>query len=69
MLLKNNGGIDTIRGCVIMVVQMENCMVNFIAGCILGFAVASIGFTGIAQQLDKVIDTAKNVSVKVDSGK
>ena len=44
-------------------------MTNFIAGCILGFAVASMGFTGIAQQLDKVIDTAKTVSVKVDTGK
>ena len=43
-------------------------MTNFIAGCILGFAVASMGFTGIAKQLDKVIDTAKTVSVKVDTG-
>ena len=44
-------------------------MINFIIGCILGFFVATVGFTGIAKQLDSVIDTAKNVSVKVDSGK
>ena len=44
-------------------------MINFIAGCILGFMVATVGFTGIAQALDKGLDTAKNISVKVDSGK
>lgn len=44
-------------------------MFNFIAGCILGFVVASVGFTGIATAMDKGIDTIKNVSVKVDSGK
>jgi hypothetical protein len=44
-------------------------MINFIAGCVLGFTVATIGFTGIAQALDKTLDTAKSVSIKVDSGK
>jgi hypothetical protein len=44
-------------------------MINFIAGAILGFMVATVGFTGIAQALDKGIDTAKNISVKVDTGK
>jgi len=44
-------------------------MFNFIIGCILGFMVATMGFTGIAQALDKVVDTAKTVSVKVDTGK
>ena len=43
-------------------------MINFIIGCILGFFIATVGFTGIAQQLDRVIDTAKTVSVKVDTG-
>jgi len=44
-------------------------MLNFIAGIILGVVVATVGFTGIAQALDKGIDTVKNVSVKVDTGK
>lgn len=44
-------------------------MINFIAGVILGFIVATVGFTGIAQALDSGIDTVKNVSVKVDTGK
>jgi cytochrome c biogenesis protein CcdA len=44
-------------------------MFNFIAGCVLGFVVATMGFTGIAQALDKTIETAKAVSVKVDTGK
>jgi len=44
-------------------------MFNFIIGCVLGFMVASIGFTGIAAALDKGLDSAKNISVKVDTGK
>ena len=38
-------------------------MFNFILGCILGFFVATMGFTGIAQALDKTIDSAKNITV------
>jgi capsular polysaccharide biosynthesis protein len=44
-------------------------MINFIIGCILGFVVATVGFTGVAHYLDKGIETAKSVSIKVDSGK
>jgi capsular polysaccharide biosynthesis protein len=44
-------------------------MFNFIIGCVLGFMVASVGFTGIAQALDRGIETAKTISVKVDTGK
>lgn len=44
-------------------------MFNFIIGCVLGFMVATMGFTGVAQALDKVVDTVKTVSVKVDTGK
>jgi hypothetical protein len=44
-------------------------MFNFIFGCILGFMIASVGFTGIAQALDRGIETAKTISVKVDTGK
>jgi hypothetical protein len=42
-------------------------MFNFIIGCILGFFVASIGFTGIAQALDKGLGIVKNISVDVGS--
>jgi hypothetical protein len=44
-------------------------MFNFILGCILGFFVATMGFSGIAVALDKFVDNAKTVSVKVDTGK
>jgi hypothetical protein len=44
-------------------------MFNLIAGFILGFMVATVGFGGIASALDRGIDTVKNVSVKVDTGK
>jgi hypothetical protein len=44
-------------------------MFNFILGCILGFFVATMGFTGIAQALDRGVETMKAVSVKVDTGK
>ena len=44
-------------------------MVNFIIGFVLGFFVATVGFTGIAQALDNGIETMKTVSVKVDTGK
>mgnify|MGYP003347119768 CR=1 FL=1 len=44
-------------------------MLNFIIGCILGFTVATIGFTGIATAMDKGIETVKTISVKVDTGK
>jgi hypothetical protein len=44
-------------------------MFNFIAGCILGFAVAAIGFSGITTALDNGVNKLKEVSVKMDSGK
>jgi hypothetical protein len=44
-------------------------MFNFIAGCIVGFVIATVGFTGVAKALDNGIETVKNVSVKVDTGK
>ena len=55
--------------CILNILYWRKIMFNFIIGCILGFMVASVGFTGIAQALDKGLDTAKNVSVKVDTGK
>jgi len=41
-------------------------MINFIIGCILGFFVGVIGFTGIAQALDTGIDKVKSINVNVD---
>jgi len=44
-------------------------MFNFIIGGVFGFFVATMGFTGIAQALDKGLETAKSVSVKVETAK
>jgi len=44
-------------------------MFNFIIGCVVGFVIASVGFTGVAQALDNGVETVKNISVKVDTGK
>jgi uncharacterized membrane-anchored protein YhcB (DUF1043 family) len=44
-------------------------MINLIIGVVIGFMVATMGFTGIAQALDRGIETIKTVSVKVDTGK
>jgi capsular polysaccharide biosynthesis protein len=43
-------------------------MINVIVGFVLGFFVATIGFTGVAQALDKGVETMKTISVKVDTG-
>ena len=44
-------------------------MINVIIGFVLGFFIATVGFTGVAQALDQGVETIKNVSVKVDTGK
>lgn len=44
-------------------------MINILIGFLLGFFVATMGFTGVAQALDKGIETMKTISVKVDTGK
>jgi capsular polysaccharide biosynthesis protein len=44
-------------------------MFNFIVGFILGIVVATVGFSGVVKALDNGIETVKNVSVKVDTGK
>jgi hypothetical protein len=41
-------------------------MINFALGCVLGFFVATVGFTGVAQALDGGIDKIKNVNVSVE---
>jgi len=43
-------------------------MINVFIGFVLGFFVATMGFTGVAQALDKGIETMKTISVKVDTG-
>lgn len=56
------------RGYVIMVskVRKEFVMINFVLGCILGFFVATIGFTGIAQSLDKGVDVIKSINITTE---
>lgn len=44
-------------------------MINLIIGFVLGFFVATVGFTGVAKALDNGIDSMKNISVKVDTDK
>lgn len=41
-------------------------MINLIIGFVLGFFVATVGFTGVAKALDNGIETVKNVNVTVD---
>ena len=41
-------------------------MINFIIGCVLGFVVATVGFTSIAQVLDTGISKVKSINVDVD---
>jgi hypothetical protein len=41
-------------------------MLNFIIGCVFGFFVATIGFSGVIQSLDKGIDIIKSVNVSVE---
>ena len=44
-------------------------MFNFIAGVVLGFMVATMGFTGIAQALDSGVAKVSNISISVDEKK
>jgi len=41
-------------------------MLNFVLGCVLGFFVATIGFTGIAQSLDRGVDMIKSININVE---
>ena len=41
-------------------------MFNFIVGCIFGFLVATMGFSGLAASLDKGLETIKNTSIVVE---
>jgi hypothetical protein len=41
-------------------------MINFIVGCILGFFVATVGFSGVAQSLDKGIEIIKSTNITVE---
>lgn len=41
-------------------------MINFIIGCVLGFLVGAMGFTGVAQALDKGLNTVKSINISVD---
>jgi hypothetical protein len=41
-------------------------MINFIIGCVLGFVVATVGFSGVAQSLDKGIEIIKSTNITVE---
>lgn len=42
-------------------------MVNLIAGFVLGFFVATMGLSGVANAIDSVIDKIKTTSISVDT--
>jgi hypothetical protein len=42
-------------------------MVNLIAGFVLGFFVATMGLSGVANAIDSVIDKIKTTSISVES--
>ena len=42
-------------------------MINLVIGIVLGFIVATTGFTGFAHMVDSGIDKVKNTSISVDS--
>lgn len=46
--------------------RKEFIMLNFIIGCVLGFFVATVGFSGVIQSLDKGVDIIKSISVSVE---
>jgi hypothetical protein len=42
-------------------------MINLIAGFILGFFVATMGLSGVANAIDSVIDKIKTTSITVET--
>jgi hypothetical protein len=42
-------------------------MINLIAGFILGFFVATMGLSGVANAIDNVIDKIKTTSITVET--
>ena len=45
----------------IIYTQRKSAMINFILGTIFGIVVVTIGFTGMAAELDKAVAVTKNV--------
>lgn len=41
-------------------------MFNFLFGCVMGFLVATMGFSGLAASLDRGLETIKNTSITVE---
>jgi hypothetical protein len=41
-------------------------MTNFLIGAVLGFFVATYGVTGVANALDRGIETAKNIKITTE---
>jgi hypothetical protein len=42
-------------------------MINMIVGFVLGFFVATMGLTGVAQAIDSVIDKVKTTNITIES--
>ena len=42
-------------------------MINLIVGFVLGFFVATMGLTGVAQAIDNVIDKVKTTNITIES--
>jgi hypothetical protein len=42
-------------------------MINIIVGFVLGFFVATMGLTGVAQAIDSVIDKVKTTNITIES--
>jgi uncharacterized membrane protein required for colicin V production len=42
-------------------------MINLIVGFVLGFFVATMGLTGVAQAIDSVIDKVKTTNITIES--
>jgi outer membrane lipoprotein-sorting protein len=45
---------------------VEKMMINFIAGIVVGFFVATYGVSGVATALDKGITAVKQINVTVE---
>lgn len=42
-------------------------MINIIVGFVLGFFVATMGLTGVAQAIDSVIDKVKTTTISIET--
>jgi len=41
-------------------------MINFVLGCVLGFFIGVIGFSGVIQSLDKGVNVIKSINITTE---